>query len=100
MGLKSEFKPACKKIWKAFNSWRKRGMWFRVTLLVVVVLSTNLDRLYTTNHIPLIEELVWIACRRIRYNSEPKVTSAYRRYLHAQKSRQLQNKLKLLSLII
>ena len=94
MGLKSEFKPACKKIWKAFNSWRKRGMWFRLTILLVIGFSMNFERLCTTDHVPLINELVWIACRAIRYSSEPKVTSAYLRYFHAQKSRQLQNQLR------
>jgi len=94
MGLKSEFKPVCKKIWKAFNSWRKRGMWFRVTVLLIIGFSMNLERLYTTNHVPLINELVLIACKAIRYRSEPKVISAHLRYLHVQKSRQLQNQLR------
>jgi hypothetical protein len=94
MGLKSEFKPICKKIWKAFNSWRKRGMWFRVTVLLIIAFSMNVERLLTTDHVPLINEWVWIACRAIRSASEPKVTSAYLRYFHVQKSRQLQKQLR------
>ena len=93
MKLKSKVKSACKKIWKAFNSWRKRGMWFRVTVLLLVGLSMNFERLYTTNHVLLIQELVLIACKAIRYSSEPKVISAHLRYLHVQKSRQLQKQL-------
>ena len=94
MNLKSDFKPACKKIWKAFNSWRKRGMWFRVTVLLIIGFSMNCERMYTTDHVPLINELVLIACKAIRMGSEPKVTSAHLRYLHVQKSRQLQNQLR------
>jgi hypothetical protein len=94
LSLKSEFKPTCKKIWKAFNSWRKRGMWFRVTVLLLIIFSMNIGRLYTTNHAPLISEFVWIACRAIRSASEPRVTSAHLRYLHAKKSRLLQYKLR------
>lgn len=94
MELKSKFKSACKKIWKAFNSWRKRGMWFRVTVLLIIGSVPLTERLITTNHVPLINEFVWTACRAIRYASEPRVTSAHLRYLHAQKSRQLQNELR------
>jgi len=91
--LKSKFKPACKKIWKAFNSWRKRGMWFRLTVLLIIGSVPLTERLITTDHVPLINELVLIACKAIRCGSEPKVTSAHLRYLHIKKSRQLQNKL-------
>ena len=94
MGLKSEFKPVCKKIWKAFNSWRKRGMWFRLTILLIIGFSALFERMLTTDHVPLINEFVWIACRAIRYGSEPKVISAHLRYLHIQKSRQLQKQLR------
>ncbi|MDD5728022.1 MAG: hypothetical protein PHV59_05595, partial [Victivallales bacterium] len=41
-------------------------------------------------HMPLINELVWIACKANRYGSEPRVISAQLHYLRAQKSRQLQ----------
>ena len=91
--MKLQSKTILQKFWKAFNSWRKKGMWFRVTVLLIVGISMNFERLFTTDHIPLINELVWIACRAIRYGSEPKVTSAHLRYLHAQKSRQLQKQL-------
>ena len=93
MSVKLQSKTILQKFWKAFNSWRKKGMWFRVTVLLIVGISMNFERLFTTDHIPLINELVWIACRAIRYGSEPKVTSAHLRYLHAQKSRQLQKQL-------
>jgi len=91
--LKPKFKPACKKIWKAFNGWRKRSMWFRVTVLLIIFSVPLYERLSTKNHVPLINELVWTACRAIRAGSEPKVTSAHLRYFHAQKSRQLQKQL-------
>lgn len=94
MVLKSKFKSACKKIWKAFNSWRKRGMWFRVTVLLIIGFAINFERLYTTNHVPLINELVLIACKAIRIGSEPRVTYSHLRYLHVQKSRQLQKQLR------
>jgi hypothetical protein len=94
VGLKSEFKPVCKKIWKAFNSWRKRGMWFRVTVLLIIGSVPLYERLITKNHVPLINEFVLTACKAIRYASEPRVTSAYLRYLHVQKSRQLQKQLR------
>ncbi len=94
MEQESKIKTACRKIWKAFNSWRKRGMWFRVTVLLVIGISVLSERLMTPDHVPLINELVWIACKAIRVGSEPKVVSAHLRYLHIQKSRQLQNQLR------
>ena len=93
MALKSKFKPACKKIWQAFNTWRKRGMWFRVTVLLIIFSVPLYERLSTKNHVPLINEWVWTACRAIRAASEPRVTSANLRYLHVQRSRQLQKQL-------
>jgi len=92
--LKSKFKTVCRKIWKAFNSWRKRGMWFRVTILLIIFSLALSERLMTADHVPLINELVWIACRAIRDASEPRVMSAHLRYLHVKKSRQLQNQLR------
>ena len=66
-------------------------MWFRVTVLLIIGSAPLYERLYTTDHVPLINELVLIACKAIRYGSEPKVTSAHLRYMHVQKSRQLQS---------
>ena len=94
MEFKSKFKPICKKIWQAFNSWRKKGMWFRLTVLLIIGFAINVERLYTTNHVPLINEFVLIACKAIRIASEPRVTSANLRYLRVQKSRQLQKQLR------
>ena len=93
MELKSQFKTVCRKAWKAFNSWRKRGMWFRVTILLIIFSVPLCERLMTVDHVPLINELVWTACRAIRAASEPKVMSAHLRYLHVRESRQLQAKL-------
>ena len=93
MSVKLQLKTVLQKSWKAFNTWRKKGMWFRVTVLLLIGISMNLERFFTTDHIPLINELVWIACRAIRYGSEPKVTSAHLRYLHVQNSRKLQKQL-------
>ncbi|MDD5599960.1 MAG: hypothetical protein PHV82_18595 [Victivallaceae bacterium] len=87
------FKNRLAKVWKAFNNWRKRGMWFRLTVLLIIGSVPLMERLITPDHVPLINELVWIACRAIRMGSEPKYTSAYLHYLHAKKSRQLQNQL-------
>ena len=94
MELKSQFKILCRKIWKAFNSWRRRGMWFRVTILLIILFSVLSERLLTKDHIPLINEFVWTACRAIRAASEPKVMSAHLRYLHVQESRLLQNRIR------
>ena len=94
MEFKSKFKPTCKKIWQAFNSWRKKGMWFRVTVLLIIFSVSLYERLSTKNHVPLINELVWTACRAIRDASEPRVISAHLRYLHVKKSRQLQKQLR------
>jgi hypothetical protein len=89
-----DFKAGLAKTWKAFNNWRKRGMWFRVTVLLIIGSVPLMERLMTPDHVPLINDMVWTACRAIRMASEPKFTSAYLHYLHAVKSRQLQNQLK------
>ncbi|MFA6716766.1 MAG: hypothetical protein WCS27_15400 [Victivallaceae bacterium] len=81
------------KVWKTFNNWRKRGMWFRLTVLLIIGSVPLMERLMTPVHVPLINEFVWIACRAIRAGSEPRVISAYLHYFHAQKSRQLRNQL-------
>jgi hypothetical protein len=92
--LKSQIKTTGRKAWEAFKSWRKRGMWFRVTILLIIFFSALFERLLTPDHVPLINEYVWIACKAIRAASEPRVMSAQLRYLHVQKSRQLQNQLR------
>jgi len=48
----------------------------------------------TENHSPLINELVWIACRAIRDSSEPSVQSAYLHYYRARENQRLQNELR------
>jgi hypothetical protein len=83
-----------KACWSAFLRWRKRGMPFRLTILILILISATDLRLFTTNHIPLINELVLLACRAIRYSSEPKVTSAYLRYFHSRENVELQKLLK------
>ncbi|MDD5728084.1 MAG: hypothetical protein PHV59_05935 [Victivallales bacterium] len=88
------FKSGAATAWRAFNNWRKRGMWFRVTVLLLIGAEPLIERLMTPDHVPLINELVWIACRAIRVGSEPKVVYAELHYLHAEKSRQLQERLK------
>ena len=94
MEFRSKFKAVCKKIWQGFKSWRKKGMWFRLTVLLIIFSVPLYERLITKNHVPLINEFVWIACRAIRAASEPRVISAHLRYLHVQKSRQLQSQLR------
>lgn len=94
MELKSQLKTLFRKIWRAFNSWRRRGMWFRVTILLIIFSLALSERLLTSDHVPLVNEFVWIAGRAIRAGSEPKVISAQLRYLHVQKSRELQSKLR------
>jgi hypothetical protein len=93
MSVKSQLKVIASKSWKAFNTWRKKAMWFRVTVLALIFSAVASERLMTPDHVPLINEFVWIACRAIRYGSEPKVTSAHLRYLHVQNSRKLQQQL-------
>lgn len=83
-----------KKIWQAFLRWRKKGMWFRVTVLLVIGSVPLSERLISSHHVPLINELVWIAIRAVRYSSEPRVSGAYLRYFHAKESRILQGILK------
>lgn len=85
-----------KAAWLAFKHWRRSAFPFRLTvLLILLVFACDLPwRVITTNHSPLINELVWIACKAIRYSSEPRVPSAYLRYYRARENQRLQNELR------
>ena len=85
-----------KTAWRAFNHWRRSAFPFRLTvLLILLVFACDLPwRVITPNHSPLINELVWIACKAIRYSSEPRVPSAYLHYYRARENQRLQNELR------
>ena len=85
-----------KTAWLAFNHWRRSAFPFRLTvLLILLVFACDLPwRVITPNHSPLINELVWIACKAIRYSSEPRVPSAYLHYYRARENQRLQNELR------
>ncbi len=85
-----------KTAWRAFNHWRRSAFPFRLTvLLLLLVFSTGLfERAITENHSPLINELVWIACKAIRHSSEPRIPSAYLHYYRVRENQRLQNALR------
>lgn len=82
--------------WKAFNNWRRCAFPFRLTVLLLLLVFTTglLERVITENHSPLINELVWIACKAIRGGSQPSVSSAYLHYYRARENQRLQNSLR------
>jgi len=85
-----------KTAWLGFNHWRLSAFPFRLTvLLILLVFACDLPwRVITPNHSPLINELVWIACKAIRYSYEPRVPSAYLHYYRARENQRLQNELR------
>lgn len=85
-----------KTAWLAFNHWRRSAFPFRLTALLILVVCSGglLERAITPNHSPLINELVWIACKAIRYSSEPRIPSAYLHYYRARENQRLQNELR------
>ena len=87
-----------KTAWLGFNHWRRSAFPFRLTALLILVVCSGglLERAITPNHSPLINELVWIACKAIRYSSEPRIPSAYLHYYRARENQRLQNELRAL----
>ena len=82
--------------WRAFNNWRRSAFPFRLTVLLILLVFTTglLERVITENHSPLINELVWIACKAIRNASQPPISSAYLRYYRARENQRLQSNLR------
>jgi hypothetical protein len=78
-----------KVIWQGFNRCRRRGMPFRVTVLLLLGVGPFIEYNMTDQHIPLINELVWTACRAIRNGCEPRVTSTLLRGYKAQENQRL-----------
>ncbi|MCF6175556.1 MAG: hypothetical protein L3J71_07300 [Victivallaceae bacterium] len=84
-----------KSSWQSFNQWRRRGMPFRLVVLLLIGTGPFIEWNMTDQHIPLINELVWTACRAIRYGSEPQVASTFVRGYKAGEKRRLQEMLRI-----
>jgi hypothetical protein len=46
---------------QVFNQWRRRGIPFRVTVLLLIGVGPFIEYNMTDQHIPLINEMVWSA---------------------------------------
>jgi hypothetical protein len=65
-------------------------MQFRVIVLLLLGIGPFIEYNMTDQHIPLINELVWNACRAIRNGSEPRVISTLLRGYKTRESSRLQ----------
>ncbi len=74
--------------WTAFNSWRKKHWQFRLTILLLMLVTLLIE-----NNIfrePIMNKLVRIACRAIEYNSIPRVVNAWMYYNRTCEKQRLQ----------
>ncbi len=77
-----------RSIWSAFNNWRKKHWQFRVTILLLMLVTLLIENNFFRE--PIMHRLVRIACRAIEYSSTPRVVNAWMYYNRACEKQRLQ----------